>query len=80
MWEIFERGAAPFYWMNNEQAREAVENGERCAKPDDCPSEVYKVMLKCWNIDPEKRPSFLDILKELQSIYSQLGGGDVGTR
>jgi hypothetical protein len=69
-WEILEKGAAPFFWMNNEQASEAVMNGERMPKPDECPDTLYKLMLKCWNVSAEARPAFREILNELQSIYN----------
>jgi len=70
-WEIMEKGAAPFYWMNNEQAKEAITSGERLPKPDDCPDGIYKLMLKTWNVNPEARPSFKELLLELQKIYTE---------
>jgi len=72
IWEIFERGAAPFYWMSNKEAKEAIINGERLPKPEACPEEIYKVMLKSWHVQPEERPTFAAMLKEFQKIFSGL--------
>ena len=41
-----------------------VKNGYRMPKPTcmfgtiECPDGLYELMLKCWNKDPEARPSF----------------------
>lgn len=33
-------------------------------------------MLKCWHVEPEKRPSFREILSELQAVYSRVVGAN----
>ncbi|KAL8207403.1 UNVERIFIED_CONTAM: hypothetical protein K2H54_056069 [Gekko kuhli] len=35
-----------------------IKSGYRMAKPDHATNEVYDIMVKCWNSEPEKRPSF----------------------
>jgi len=57
-WEIFSGGETPYATMNNTEAFEFVKQGNRLEKPcSDCPEELYKLMLDCWNEDYEKRPN-----------------------
>jgi len=45
-----------------------VENGGRLDKPEDCPQDVFDVMMECWSADTDKRPSF----KTLEKLFSDL--------
>lgn len=71
--ENFTYGQVPYPGMNNREVIEQVERGYRMAQPSTItypesktlPSEVkiaqanvYKIMLECWNRDPQKRPTF----------------------
>jgi serine/threonine protein kinase len=40
--------------------------------PSDCPKGFLELALKCVEYDPERRPNFGAILKELQSIESRM--------
>jgi len=73
LWEIFEFGKVPYQTMSNREALEAVLEGYRLEKPKSCPEEVYTLMLRCWNDDPEQRPSFKEIFKSLTEILVLLG-------
>jgi len=51
----------------------AVEVVERKLRPpipstSACPSEWIKMMIKCWDQDPDKRPSFKDIILTLEQM------------
>jgi len=58
--------------MNNKEAREAILGGERLPMPDNCPKEVYDLLLKCWHSEPDKRLDFPIILNKIQVIYNSL--------
>lgn len=62
IWEIFSDGSVPYFKVIdiNEYL---ITLGKRLPKPESCPDELYKLMLLCWQIDTEKRPSSQDILK-----------------
>lgn len=44
--------------------------GERLPRPEDCPQDVYNVMLQCWAHKPEDRPTFV----ALRDFLMEVGG------
>ncbi|XP_075620808.1 tyrosine-protein kinase Fes/Fps isoform X2 [Balearica regulorum gibbericeps] len=68
LWEAFSLGAVPYANLSNQQTREAVEQGVRLDPPEQCPEEVYRLMQRCWEYDPRKRPSFSTIHQDLIGI------------
>ncbi|KAF7217579.1 tyrosine-protein kinase Fer isoform X1 [Nothobranchius furzeri] len=68
LWETFSLGVCPYPGMTNQQAREQVEKGYRMTCPQRCPDEVYKVMQRCWQYNPEERPKFLELQRDLSAI------------
>lgn len=45
-----------------------VEKGYKMDPPDGCPPIVYEVMKKCWELDPNHRPSFHQLREQLEHI------------
>ncbi|XP_074736769.1 tyrosine-protein kinase Fes/Fps isoform X4 [Strix uralensis] len=68
LWEAFSLGAVPYTNLSNQQTREAVEQGVRLDPPEQCPEEVYRLMRRCWEYDPRKRPSFSIVHQDLIGI------------
>ncbi|XP_065170799.1 tyrosine-protein kinase Fer isoform X1 [Atheta coriaria] len=60
-WEIFSRGGTPYSGMSNTKAREKIDTGYRMPAPENTPDEMYRLMLRCWEYQPEKRPNFEQI-------------------
>ncbi|XP_076770780.1 tyrosine-protein kinase Fer isoform X2 [Arvicanthis niloticus] len=72
LWETFSLGVCPYPGMTNQQAREQVERGYRMSAPQNCPEEIFTIMLKCWDYKPENRPKFNDLHKELTAIKKKI--------
>uniref|UniRef100_A0A8B9TF74 Tyrosine-protein kinase n=1 Tax=Anas platyrhynchos TaxID=8839 RepID=A0A8B9TF74_ANAPL len=68
LWEAFSLGAVPYANLSNQQTREAVEQGVRLEPPELCPEELYRLMQRCWDYDPRRRPSFSAVHQELIAI------------
>lgn len=48
--------------------------GERLPRPEDCPQDIYNVMLQCWAHKPEDRPTFV-ALRDFLVEVGEWGGG-----
>ncbi|XP_014487740.1 PREDICTED: tyrosine-protein kinase Fps85D isoform X2 [Dinoponera quadriceps] len=67
-WEIFSKGGNPYSGMSNSQAREKIDAGYRMPAPDGTPDEIYRLMLRCWEYEPEKRPHFDQIYIVVETL------------
>uniref|UniRef100_A0A8C5L7X4 Tyrosine-protein kinase n=2 Tax=Jaculus jaculus TaxID=51337 RepID=A0A8C5L7X4_JACJA len=72
LWETFSLGVCPYPGMTNQQAREQVERGYRMSAPQHCPEDISKIMMKCWDYNPENRPKFCELQKELIAIKKKI--------
>ncbi|KAF7711579.1 receptor tyrosine-protein kinase erbB-3a [Silurus meridionalis] len=68
VWEMMSYGAEPYAAMKPQEVPDLLQKGERLSQPQICTIEVYMVMVKCWMIDENVRPSF----KELASEFSRM--------
>ncbi|XP_050950695.1 megakaryocyte-associated tyrosine-protein kinase isoform X2 [Labeo rohita] len=66
LWEIFSFGRQPYPKMSVSEVRERVDQGYRMESPDECPPDVYSIMMSCWEMDPKKRPSFHKLRERLE--------------
>jgi hypothetical protein len=41
---------------------DSLDAGGRLDRPDACPLELYQVMLRCWDAEEAKRPSFKEVI------------------
>ncbi|XP_030165052.1 protein-tyrosine kinase 6 isoform X3 [Lynx canadensis] len=66
--EILSRGQMPYAGMSNHEAFLRVDSGYRMPCPPESPPAAYKLMLSCWNRDPEQRPCFKALREKLSSV------------
>uniref|UniRef100_A0A3Q0RCI6 Activated CDC42 kinase 1 n=1 Tax=Amphilophus citrinellus TaxID=61819 RepID=A0A3Q0RCI6_AMPCI len=60
LWEMFTHGLEPWLGLNGSQILHKIDKeGERLPKPEDCPQDIYNVMLQCWAQKPDDRPTFV---------------------
>ncbi|KAM9752979.1 receptor tyrosine-protein kinase erbB-3b [Menidia menidia] len=68
VWEMMSFGAEPYAFVQPQEVPGLLEKGERLSQPHICTIDVYMVMVKCWMIDENIRPTF----KELASDFTRM--------
>ncbi|XP_031329480.1 tyrosine-protein kinase hopscotch [Photinus pyralis] len=71
LWEIFTYGETIEH-NNYMDAMRYYASGKRLLRPSDCPSNVYQVMLECWDPDPHCRKQPQALLRDINQIYYQI--------
>lgn len=70
-----------FYLLNsynNQEVIEMIRNRKLLDCPDQCPANIYNLMLECWQEQPFKRPPFSELhqrLRNLKAVYSNSSYG-----
>ncbi|XP_017266254.1 tyrosine-protein kinase JAK2a isoform X2 [Kryptolebias marmoratus] len=57
-----------------------LRNGFRLPAPDNCPTEIYKIMLDCWSFDPKLRPTFKSLVQRVETVRGSKDGSEPLTR
>lgn len=66
MWEIMSYGQQPFFWLENRDVINQLEQGIRLPKPETCPPALYSLMTRCWAYDPRERPSSTELVVKIR--------------
>ncbi|XP_013874916.1 protein tyrosine kinase 2 beta, b isoform X1 [Austrofundulus limnaeus] len=69
VWEIMSQGQQPFFWLENKDVINQLEQGIRLPKPDNCPPALYSLMTRCWSYDPRERPSFTELVVKISDVH-----------
>ncbi|XP_030261265.1 protein tyrosine kinase 2 beta, b isoform X2 [Sparus aurata] len=69
MWEIMSCGQQPFFWLENRDVINQLEQGIRLPKPDNCPPALYSLMTRCWSYDPRERPNFTELVVKISDVH-----------
>ncbi|KYQ94298.1 protein kinase [Tieghemostelium lacteum] len=85
VWELL-TGEIPFSDLDGSQASAQVAYaGLRPILPDHCDPDLKKLLIQCWDSEPNTRPSFTVIVSKLKEIYHNnplgflsIGGHDSG--
>ncbi|XP_066253203.1 proto-oncogene tyrosine-protein kinase receptor Ret-like [Euwallacea similis] len=61
IWELVTLGASPYPGIQVQNLYNLLQQGYRMERPPNCSTVLYSLMNRCWNVDPEARPSFLEL-------------------
>nr|XP_012134625.1 PREDICTED: LOW QUALITY PROTEIN: uncharacterized protein LOC100880368 [Megachile rotundata] len=68
MWEIVTLGSTPYPDMTAREVMRNVQNGYRLERPSHCRSELFRVISRCWHADPDRRPEFQTLRRDLAQL------------
>ncbi|KAG7466504.1 hypothetical protein MATL_G00165420 [Megalops atlanticus] len=75
IWEIMTRGQTPYPGVENSEIYEYLIKGERLKQPPDCRDDIYEIMHSCWSPVPKCRPSFQQLIDQLEGVWTGLSPG-----
>ncbi|KAF3848459.1 hypothetical protein F7725_014956 [Dissostichus mawsoni] len=70
LWEIFTLGGSPYPGVPVEELFKLLKEGHRMEKPSACPQELYRMMRDCWHAVPARRPTFSQLVDDLDRTLS----------
>ena len=72
--EIFSFAALPWDGVAEVEAMNRMRALEKLGRPDDCPEDVYTlVLLECWKLDPARRIAASSIVGRLEAYQARAG-------
>uniref|UniRef100_A0A8C2XRD5 receptor protein-tyrosine kinase n=1 Tax=Cyclopterus lumpus TaxID=8103 RepID=A0A8C2XRD5_CYCLU len=70
LWEIFTLGGSPYPGVPVEELFKLLKEGHRMEKPSACTQELYLMMRDCWHAVPSRRPTFSQLVEDLDRTLS----------
>ncbi|XP_022773366.1 serine/threonine-protein kinase STY46-like isoform X3 [Durio zibethinus] len=71
LWELV-TAKVPYDTMTPLQAALGVRQGLRPDLPENAHPKLLDLMQRCWEADPDKRPSFSEITAELETLFEEV--------
>ena len=67
-WECLTLGGTPYSEVSNKEVPFSVMRGMRLKQPQYVSEELYQLLLTCWQVDLDERPSFEEIVDYIKSL------------
>lgn len=74
LWEIVTLGSTPYPGLSAQEVIHAVRDGRVMAQPAHCRWELYRLMRACWHPDPQERPAFSRLSRDLDQLIKLNAG------
>jgi len=71
IWEVMTRAITPYATVDAIYIIEYLKSNKRLEKPSSCPDKLYDIMKHCWKWNPDHRPVFGTILRQVMNIYNE---------
>lgn len=73
VWELLTFGSKPYENVPVRDVPELLEKGERLPQPNIATIDVYMIMVKCWMMEADTRPSFKELADDFAKMASDPG-------
>ncbi|CAH1791170.1 unnamed protein product [Owenia fusiformis] len=71
IFEIITMGGTPYPTIANMDLLKLLRDGYRMEKPDNCPDDLYDLMIRCWKVNPSDRPTFAELKIDLERMMEE---------
>lgn len=73
VWELLTYGGRPYENISARDVPELIENGLKLPQPSICSLDIYLIMVSCWMLDADSRPSFSNLATKFAEMASDPG-------
>ncbi|VDK49516.1 unnamed protein product [Gongylonema pulchrum] len=67
LWEIYSYGRQPYEGYAHQDVIELISVRSLLECPQNCPTNIYSLMVECWHEHTERRPTFSELYSRLQT-------------
>ncbi|XP_022647191.1 putative tyrosine-protein kinase Wsck isoform X3 [Varroa destructor] len=71
LWELFTFAGTPYVDLKSNEVQARITKGHRLPQPRGVNTSLFQQMLNCWEMDPDERPSFEFLARELRTVASE---------
>ncbi|KAJ8029437.1 Myoblast growth factor receptor egl-15 [Holothuria leucospilota] len=71
LYEIYTSGGVPYPGISSRELIQKLLDGYRMERPEECPEEIYEVMLSCWQVKPSDRPTFNTLYRIMDCMLAE---------
>jgi len=64
-------GATPYVEVRSKELAQRVQRGLRLKQPSNIGLPFFQIMVSCWQIDLDERPTFQELVDILQQAFNQ---------
>jgi len=76
LWEVFTLGGSPYPGIKTVNLVELLRSGMRLEHPQFASPLLYRLMKDCWEVIPQDRPKFRDLLEDLERMLNATTSDD----
>lgn len=73
VWELLTYGGKPYENVSARDVPELLDKGERLPQPPIATIDIYMIMIKCWMLEPDMRPTFKELAEEFKKMAQDPG-------
>ncbi|KAG8281420.1 Tyrosine-protein kinase jak2 [Homalodisca vitripennis] len=70
LWEIFSKGQHPS--VSEPDLKKYYLSGKRLSQPKRCSSDLYRLMMECWTLDPQRRKKTQEAMRDINHLLYQV--------
>lgn len=71
LYEIFTIGGSPYPRMDGKKIARLLQQDYRMPKPQYVDGKLYQIMMRCWQNDPDVRPTFIELRNHLKKMETK---------
>ena len=71
LWEVFTLGGSPYPGVKTQDLLRLLRQGERLDHPQFASLELYRLMRDCWEELPQRRPTFRQLVEDLDRMLAE---------